>query len=447
MHPAPYEGPTVFGYETDLPLRRAAQISVHTSPLSALGGKDAGGMNVYIRELACHLADLGLPIDIFTRRVDPDTPAVQELAPNVNVVAITAGPPEPIDKNALVPHLSQFASEMALYSLREGVRYDVVHAHYWLSGRAAHLVKRYWDTPFLQMFHTTAHMKNAVAGVADRETDLRLRTEQRLCALADGLIAANPDERADLVWRFGTPAEKVCTIPPGVDLDLFRPGDRAACRTELGLAPDEPVILFVGRIDPIKGIDTLLEAMAILAADSTIEAKPTLLLVGGDLDASGAPTGPLAAVADAACAAGIDRFIRFAGSQPQDRLPRFYTAADVVAVPSRYESFGLVAVEALACGAPVVASRAGGLKFTIDEGVGGLLVPPQSASTLASALRAVLIDDSLRTSLAAGARPSVERFAWPAVAASMLHVYRRLAAGYRAHLCHDDEIFTESAGD
>ncbi|HET7095011.1 MAG TPA: glycosyltransferase, partial [Thermomicrobiales bacterium] len=248
VHPVSYGGPRVFGYETDLPLRRAAQISVHTSPLSTLGGKDAGGMNVYIRELSTHLAALGLPIDIFTRRIDPETPEIQPLAPNVNVIAIAAGPPEPIDKNALTPYLSEFASEMALYSLRQGIRYDVVHAHYWLSGQAAQIVKRYWDTPFVQMFHTTAHMKNAVAGAAGHETDVRLRTEQRLCALADGLIAANPDERADLIWRFGTPADKVCTIPPGVDLDLFRPLDRAACRAELGIAPDERVILFVGRI-------------------------------------------------------------------------------------------------------------------------------------------------------------------------------------------------------
>ncbi len=185
MSLADYPGPSVFGYETDAPLRRAAQVCVHTSPLATLGGKDAGGMNVYVRELACHLARLGLPVDVFTRRTNPDTPEITPLCPGVNVVTVTAGPPEPLDKNALFPYLPDFAVEMALYSLREGVRYDVVHAHYWLSGWAAHLVKRYWDTPFVQMFHTTAHMKNAVAGVADRESDLRLRTERRLLALAD----------------------------------------------------------------------------------------------------------------------------------------------------------------------------------------------------------------------------------------------------------------------
>jgi D-inositol-3-phosphate glycosyltransferase len=441
--PAPYAGPTVFGYETDLPLRRVAQISVHTSPLASLGGKDAGGMNVYIRELACNLARLGLPVDVFTRRTSPDQPEVTSPCDGVNVVAITAGPPAPVDKNDLFPLMPEFATQMALYSLREGVRYDAVHAHYWLSGWAAHLARRYWDTPFVQMFHTTAHMKNAVAGAADRETDLRGSTERRLLTFADSLIAANPDERADLVWRMGAANEKVCTIPPGIDLELFRPLDKLACRARLGLEPSEPVVLFCGRVDPIKGIETLVEATALLSAGDV--PPPTMLFVGGNLDASGELEGPLVGVARQAEALGVrDRF-RFVGSQPQDDLPRFYAAADVVAVPSRYESFGLVAVEALACGVPVVASRVGGLKFTIEEGNSGLLVPWGDAPALAEALGRVLADDGLRAALAAAARPSVERFSWPAVAASVRHVYQRLANGHRRNLCHEDEIFSEGA--
>jgi D-inositol-3-phosphate glycosyltransferase len=339
--------------------------------------------------------------------------------------------------------MPEFATQMALYSLREGVRYDAVHAHYWLSGWAAHLARRYWDTPFVQMFHTTAHMKNAVAGAADRETDLRGSTERRLLTFADSLIAANPDERADLVWRMGAANEKVCTIPPGIDLELFRPLDKLACRARLGLEPSEPVVLFCGRVDPIKGIETLVEATALLSAGDV--PPPTVLFVGGNLDVGGELEGPLVGVARQAEALGVrDRF-RFVGSQPQDDLPRFYAAADVVAVPSRYESFGLVAVEALACGVPVVASRVGGLKFTIEEGNSGLLVPWGDAPALAEALGLVLTDDGLRAALAAAARPSVERFSWPAVAASVRHVYQRLANGHRRNLCHEDEIFSEGA--
>lgn len=444
---APYGGPSVFGFETDMPLRRAAQISVHTSPLATLGGKDAGGMNVYVRELSCHLARLGLPVDVFTRRTDPETPEVREVVPGVNVIAITAGPPEPIGKNDLFPILPEFAEQMALYSLRAGVRYDVVHAHYWLSGWVAELVRRYWSTPFVQMFHTTAHMKNAVAAQTDRETDLRARIEKRLLSLADGLIAANPDERADLIWRMGVPVERVCTIPPGVDLELFQPYPREAARAALGLATGERVVLFVGRIDPIKGIDTLIDAASLMIqACRASEQAPTFVLVGGDMNEAGEPVGPLAKVAASLRERDIASAFRLVGSQPQDLLPRFYSAADVVAVPSLYESFGLVAVEALACGAPVVASRAGGLRFTIEEGVTGLLVRPKSAPSLATALTSVLEDDALRASMAAAARSSVERYDWPNIARDVLHVYRRLAAGHRAHLCAEGDIFA-SAGD
>ena len=447
MSVAPYGGPSVFGYETDMPLRRAAQISVHTSPLAALGGTDAGGMNVYIRELACHLALQGLPVDIFTRRTDPDTPEVREFFPGVNVIAITAGPPEPISKNDLFPLLPDFAEQMALYSVREGVRYDVVHAHYWLSGWAAELARRYWETPFVQMFHTTAHMKNAVAAHADRETDLRLQTEKRLLTLADGIIAANPDERADLIWRMGVATEKVCTIPPGVDLGLFQPRPKAASRAKLGIPPDERVVLFVGRIDPIKGIDTLIEAAEIIVSSRSVEPAPTFLIVGGDLGADGAPVGPLAGVAESIARRGIESSFRLVGSQPQDQLPVFYSAADVVAVPSRYESFGLVAVEALACAKPVVASRVGGLRFTIDEGTTGFLVKPQSPQALARALETILNDDLLRAAMSAAARPSVARYDWANVARQVNHVYRRLAAGHRAQLCAGSDIFEMTGSD
>src|SRR5215211_4296618 len=235
-------------------------ISAHTSPLATLGGKDAGGMNVYVRELSCNLARLGLPIDIFTRRTSPYAPEISSICDGVNVVNITAGPPEPIDKNEIFQYLPEFAEQAALYSVKQGVRYDVVHAHYWLSGWAAQLLKRYWDTPFVQMFHTTAEMKNAVSPVNLHETEKRAKTERLLVDLSDSLIAANPDERAHLIWHQHSRSTKVCTISPGVDLEMFRPLERSACRRQLGLREDERVVVFVGRIDPIKGIDTLIEA-------------------------------------------------------------------------------------------------------------------------------------------------------------------------------------------
>jgi len=432
-----FTGPTVFGYETDA-VRRVASISVHTSPLATLGGKDAGGMNVYIRELSCHTTRLGLPVDVFTRRTDPDAPETVAICPGVNLINITAGPAAPLDKNQLFDLLPEFAEEMALYSLRQGVRYDVVHAHYWLSGWVAHLLKRYWDTPFVQMFHTTAHMKNAVSPLAQHETELRSRIEARLSGLADSLIAANPDERADLIWRQRTPATKICTIPPGVDTELFTPRDRATCRTTLGMPIDEPTILFVGRVDPIKGIDTLLCAAAALDATET---DATILFVGGDLDNNGIPTGPLKEVVAEAQRLGVAERFRFVGSQPQERLPLYYGAADVVVVPSRYESFGLVAVEAMACGRPIVASRAGGLTFTIEDGTTGYLAAVGDAGQFAAHIARIVTNPALRDRLGANAHESAQRFAWTSVAESVLHVYENLAAGKRANLCCPQEIF------
>jgi D-inositol-3-phosphate glycosyltransferase len=432
-----YAGPSVFGYETDT-LRRAAMVSVHTSPRATLGGKDAGGMNVYVRDLACHLARLGLPVDIYTRRSDPNTPETVPLCPGVNVVSITAGPPEPVDKNALFPCLPEFAAQCALYSLRHGVRYDVVHAHYWLSGWAAQLLRRYWETPFVQMFHTTAEMKNRVSAAAHQETPLRASTERRLVDLADSVIAANPDERAHLIWRQHAPADKVCTVPPGVDLDLFTPRDRASSRAQLGIGPDDRVVLFVGRIDPIKGIDTLLDAAHLLAENGQ---RPCFLFVGGDLDAGGAPTGPLADVAAATRRLGLAGHVRFDGAQPQDELPCYYAAADVVAVPSRYESFGLVAVEAMACGTPVVACRAGGLRFTVEDDVNGYLVPVGDAPALADRLSIILNDLPLRRRLGQGAFAAAQPYAWPAIATQIAHIFQRLADGQRANLCCEEEFY------
>jgi len=435
---ASYDGPSVFGFETD-GLRRVAAISVHTSPLATLGGKDAGGMNVYVRELSCHTSKLGLPVDVFVRRTDPDAPEVLQICDNVHLINITAGPAAQIDKNEIFQHLSEFAEQVALYSVRNGVRYDVVHAHYWLSGWVAHLLKRYWETPFIQMFHTTAHMKNAVSPTSQQETTLRAQIERRLVELADSVIAANPDERADLVWRQHTQSNKVCTIPPGVDVELFRPIERQYSRSELGLPQEERIVLFIGRIDPIKGIDTLIDSMSLL--DEAASTNTTLVLVGGDLDVDGRPVGPLAEVALGAQRAGIADHCRFVGSQPQDQLPLFYSAADIVVVPSRYESFGLVAVEAMACGRPVIASNVGGLTFTVLDEQTGLLVPHGDSAALAAAMSRLLEDSSLRELMGVEGHQEAQRFSWESVAQSVLHLYQRLSEGHRANLCCDQEIY------
>jgi D-inositol-3-phosphate glycosyltransferase len=286
------------------------------------------------------------------------------------------------------------------------------------------------------MFHTTADMKNAVLGAGERESKLRQQTERELLAEADSIIAANPDERTDLIWRQGADEEKVCTIPPGVDLELFRPLDWHQSRARLGWSVKERIVIYVGRIDPIKGIDTLVDALPLLQ-----EPDVHVVLIGGDLDENGNPIGPLADVRDLVTSRGMGLRVRFLGAQPQELLPLYYSASDVVAVPSRYESFGLVAVEAMATGTPVVASAVGGLTFTVNNGVSGILVPYGEPRALANALDRLLEDDDLREGMGFAAQRDAQRFSWDTVAQQVLHVYARLADGHRANLCCEDEIF------
>jgi D-inositol-3-phosphate glycosyltransferase len=420
--------------------RRIAMISVHTSPLATLGGKDAGGMNVYVRDLAIEIGRAGVSVDVFTRRTDPARPHVQQLAGNVRIINLDVGPVAPVEKNKLAELVPEFTRACVLFGLRDGIQYDVVHAHYWLSGLVAEQLRTYWEAPFVLMFHTTADMKNAVLGGDHQETDIRRESEHALIELADSIIAANPDERADLVWRLGANEDKVCTIPPGVDLTLFRPLDYHESRRELGWSVKERIVIYVGRIDPIKGIDTLIDTMPIVQ-----EPQLQYVLIGGDLDDDGRPIGPLKDVADRVAALGMSRRCRFLGAQPQDMLPLYYSAADVVAVPSRYESFGLVAVEAMATGTPVIASSVGGLTFTVDHERNGLLIPYGDVRALAQAIDRLLDDDDFREAMSFNAINDAQRFSWDAVAQQVLHVYQRLAEGYRVNLCCDEEIYAASA--
>jgi D-inositol-3-phosphate glycosyltransferase len=298
-------------------------------------------------------------------------------------------------------------------------------------------LKRYWNVPTVHTFHTLARLKNVVASHAGQESAVRLRTERRLLDVVDHIIAPNPDERAEMVWRMGADNARICVIPPGIDLDLFHPHNALSARARLGL-PDHPLVLFVGRVDPMKGIETLLDGFQQLRDRDWDGAPPKLVFVGGSVerrDGEVVPVDDLVPVARRAESLGILDDVIFRGSEPQELLPDYYAAATVCAVPSRYESFGLVAVEAMACGLPVVASRAGGLKFTVEEEVSGLLVPVGDATALAHALDRVIRDRDLRASLQVGARQAAIRFSWQTIGPAMLNLYERLADGERENLC------------
>lgn len=425
-------------------VERVAMISVHTSPFATLGGRDTGGLNVYVQELSRHLAERGVKVDVFTRRADRHSPTVTEIQDGVRLVQVEAGPAESVHKDSLFCHLPEFATDMASFAIQEGVRYDVLHAHYWLSGWVGQLVQRYWDVPLVMMFHTLAHLKNAVATGEHRETTLRLQVERRLAEIADAVVAANPDERNEIVRRLGALPGAVHTVPLGVDLNRFRPDDARAARRVLGL-PDGPLVLYVGRIDPVKGIDTLFDAFAQLVYDHRwLERPPRLVFVGGLVrDGADGPImdADLQALSARAAGLGLEDHVLFHGAQPRERLPLYYNAADICAVPSRYESFGLVAIEAMACGTPIVASDVGGLHFSIEDEVGGLLVPHSTPGALAAAMRRALTDHALRSRMKVGARQAAVRFSWQAVTGAVLRLYDEVAPEGRIDLDAAEEIY------
>jgi len=414
-------------------VRRIAMLAVHTSPLARIGGPGAGGLNIYVRELARELAARGARVEIFTRQERAETPTVTLLEPGVNLIALPCGPFGSVEKMSLVPYLPSFATAVDTWARENRRSYDLIHAHYWLSGIVGDALRCRWDVPLLMTFHTLAQAKNSVArSAAENEATQRVVAERRLIHGVDAVMAFNPQEKAEMTWYYRAEAGKVCVVPAGVDTSLFRPGDRAGARQSLDLPPDVPVILFVGRIDPIKGLDVLVDALCGLRREMWLTAPPRLVLVGGG---KGEPAFEKL-IARVSARHLLDQ-IDFVGSVSHAALPNYYRAADVVAVPSLYESFGLVAVEAMACGTPVVASRVGGLAFTVDDDRTGYLVPRNDPRALAGRLRAILTDGDTRARFGALATVAAQRFSWPVIASRVVHVYDGLIRGYRMELCDD----------
>lgn len=387
-------------------------------------------MNVYVRDLSRELGRRGIAVDCFTRSQNPAMPRVsRELGPNGRVIHVPAGPEAPYDKNRVVDHLPQFVQGILDFARREGLTYDVIHSHYWLSGLAGRHLRQAWGAPIVQMFHTLGQMKNAVAsGPQEWETERRIQAEAEVMTFADCLVAATPLERAQMVWLYGADACKIMVVPCGVDLGLFRPVSQDEARRLLGLPAGRRVVLFVGRIEPLKGIDTLLRAMALLAADGASKQEDlSVIIVGGAPGAGAAQVrSELDRLQRLQAELGIDHLVTFMGAQNQDTLVYYYSAADVTVVPSHYESFGMVALEAMACGTPVIASKVGGLAFTVQDGQTGFLVPDRDPELLAAKIRSLLDDDDLRRRLGRQAEQWADRFGWPAIADQILGVYSQV---------------------
>ncbi|MCL4467132.1 MAG: glycosyltransferase [Chloroflexi bacterium] len=395
-------------------LPTVAIVSVHACPLGRLGSRETGGMNVYVRELATELAKQGLAVDVFTRRTDPADREVVEMAAGATLVRVTAGEIGPMDKNAVYDYLPQFVAGVERYRRGQGRRYDVVHSHYWLSGRAGIDLAARWHAPHLTMFHTLGEVKNR-CGAPGQESELRIAVERQVVHSVDRTIAASEDELHHLVDLYDAEPRRVTIVPCGVNTRLFSPLPRAEARAKLGLNGHRTA-LFVGRMDPLKGLDLLL-----LAAHELRRSVPDLqlLVVGGDAS----PESEEGRVRDLARELGLADRVTFVGAVPQTELPTYYSAADLCVVPSFYESFGLVAVEALACGTPVVASRVGGLPGVVKHGENGLLVANRTASDFAASIGELCRDEGRRAGLALRARASVARLVWESVARRILQVY------------------------
>ncbi len=401
-----------------------AVISAHTSPLGRLGGHKTGGMNVYISETTHELARLGHAVDIFTRD-DGTQPEIVRLESGVRVVSLAAGPRGPLDKDGMWEYMPAFLHSLRAFRERQRTRYDLVHSHYWMSGWVGGYLQRLWSAPHVTMFHTLGEVKNR-ARSDEHEPPHRIEAERRVVANADAIVAATDHERIALERLYGADPERVAVIPQGVNLDIFRPVDRTEARRALGL-DNRPMVLFVGRLEPLKGPDLLIDAFARLDSDDAI-----LVIVGGDEQADGYRR----ELRRRASAAGVGRRVQFVGATPQDRLPLYYSAADVCVVPSYHESFGLVPLEAMACGTPVVATRVGGLTATIREGENGYLIPFRSPDAFAARIDPLLADTRLRRRLSDAAIATAERFRWSAVARQLDTLYAELWETRAVAGCH-----------
>jgi D-inositol-3-phosphate glycosyltransferase len=413
--------------------QRVAMLSVHTSPLDQPGGGDAGGLNVYVVETSARIAVAGIPVEIFTRATSSALPPTVELAPGVLVHHVSAGPYEGLSKQDLPAQLCAFtAGVLRAEAQREPGWYGLIHSHYWMSGQVGWLARDRWHVPLVHSAHTLARVKNSSLADGDApEPFARIVGEEQVVAEADQLVAVTDEEADDLVRLYHADPSRVSVVPPGVDLDLFVPGDRAVARKQLGISPDALLLLFVGRLQPLKAPD-----LALRAAAQLIETRPDLAdrlevaIVGAP---SGSAVHHVGGLAGLAAELGLTGRVSFAPPVARPLLADWFRAADLTLVPSYSESFGLVALESQACGTPVVAADVGGLPTVVADQQGGVLVAGHSARDWARVVGDLLATPERRVGMAFAARRQAERFSWQRTADGLLRVYADAAAAFLAH--------------
>jgi len=406
---------------------RIATISLHTSPLDQPGTGDAGGLNVYVVEVSKRLAERGIEVEIFTRAVCRDTPPTVELVPGVLVRNVVAGPFEELDKNALPAQICSFTFEVLRTEAAFAPgRYDLLHAHYWLSGQVAARAAERWGVPLVQSMHTLGKVKNLALATGDcAEPAARIQGEASVVAAADRLVANTAEEGRQLIELYGADPWRVETVSPGVDLSVFSPVPPASAvsglRQRLGLPADAVVLVFAGRIQPLKGPDVALRAAAaLLRSCPSLSERLVVAIVGGP---SGSEVGAPGRLSALASQLGISEFVRLEPPCPQRDLADWYRAADIVLVPSHSESFGLVALEAQACGTPVVAAAVGGLRTAVRDGYSGVLVDGHDPVVWARVLRGLLASPRKLAQLSRGALEHASGFGWAMTAERLIGLY------------------------
>ena len=407
-----------------------AMLSYHTCPLAVLGGKNTGGMNVYVRELTRYLGREGVHVDVFTRSENEHIPSVShDLGYFNRVVHIPAGPQVYLPKENLSDYTEIFAQEILDFANKKQINYDLIHSHYWLSGLAGEILKQHWSVPMLQMFHTLGKIKQQIGRTEEeREGDYRIKGEMRVLESADLTIAATDAEHSQLVDLYNVPSDKINVIPPGVDTHHFYPIPSDEAKEAIGISPNEKMALFVGRIEPLKGVDTLLRAMAVLKKNCRSFVCPDyLIVIGGDPGGDEEKlSDEMARLQGLSCNLELGDMVIFLGKRGQDTLPYYYSAAEVVVMPSHYESFGMVALEAMACGTPVIASRVGGLAHLVRDGETGFNVPAQDPDALAEKLRSLFVNHDLRAAFGSRAAAYAKGFSWEIITKQVKDVYQEL---------------------
>lgn len=409
--------------------KRLALISEHASPMATIGGVDAGGQNIAVAELAKELAKLGFSVDVFTRSCSPTEPEVVQWQPRIRVIHVPAGARQYLPKEALLPHMDEFALNMSRFIQKYALNYSVIHAHFFMSGQVALKLKQLHRIPFVITFHALGLVRRQCQGSSDGFPMERILIEKRIMQEADGIVALCPQDSDDLIRLYGADATKITIIPNGYNPQDFFPIRQPLARQTLGLDAHEPVLLQLGRMVPRKGVDNVIRALAILQETHGIAAR--LLIVGGDSrEPDPALTPEIGRLQQLAAELGVTRLVTFTGSRTRDELRHYYSAADVFVTTPWYEPFGITPLEAMACGTPVVGAAVGGIKHTVLLNKTGFLVQPNDPTALADRVAVLIRNKDLRQRYSQQAIQHVQAgYTWARVAQQTADLYDLVTNG------------------